>query len=210
MGNVQFNESFVIFKVIVVPVVLLLFLVEEFEGACFVLLLVASSPNFDDGDDPIWHGEGGDGAGFFDYACINVEYLVCALAIASRTEEYSGKRAGAHSICDGRIIMGFDVGAKGGLAVFLEVNFAAEDNLPGGVLVGYPGGCWEAIKPEYGKVDKVDDHLARKRCVWKVRHECTAAFFNGADETFDFTNVFARCGGVISTILQASLTLSNS
>ncbi len=92
--------------------------------------------------------------------------------------------------------MGFNVGVEGGLAVFLEVNFAAEDNLPGGVLVGYPGGCWEAIKPEYGNIDKVDDHLARKRCVGKVQNECAAAFFNGADETFDFTNVFACRSGV--------------
>jgi hypothetical protein len=196
MGNVRFDESFVIFEVIVVSVVLLLFLVEEFEGAFFVFLLVASSPIFNDSDDPIWHGEGGDGAGFFDYACINVEYLVCALAVASRTEEYSGEPAGAHSICDGRIVVGFNVGAKGGFAVFLEVDFAAEVDLPGGVLVGHPGCCWEAIKPEYGKVDKVDDHLARKRCVGNVQHECAAAFFNGVDETFDFTDVFAPGSGV--------------
>jgi hypothetical protein len=90
MGNVQFNESFVILEVIIVPVILLSFLVEEFEGACFVLLLVASSPIFDDGDDPIWHGEGGDGAGFFYCARIDVEYLVCALVIASGTKEYLG------------------------------------------------------------------------------------------------------------------------
>ncbi len=139
---------------------------------------------------------GGDGAGLFDYTRINVEYLLCALAIASQTKEYSGERAGAHSICDSWIGVGFNVGAEGGLTVFLEVEFATKDNLPGGVLVGYPGGCWEAIKPEYGKVDKVDDHLARKRCVGKVRHKCAAAFFNGADETFDFTDMFARRGGV--------------
>ncbi len=42
----------------------------------------------------------------------------------------------------------------------------------------------------------MDDHLARKWCVGKVRHECTAAFFNGADETFDFIDVFAHRGGV--------------
>jgi hypothetical protein len=59
MGNIRFDESFVIFEIIIVPVVLLLFLVEEFKGACFVLLLVVSSPIFNDGDDPIWHGEGG-------------------------------------------------------------------------------------------------------------------------------------------------------
>ncbi len=210
MGDIPFDESFVIFEVIIVPVVLLSFLVEEFKGACFVLFLVVLTPIFDDGDDPIWHEEGGDGAGFFYYARINVEYLVCALAIASRTKEYSGERAGVHSICDSWIIVGFNVGAEGGLTVFLKVKFVAEDNLPRGVLVGYPGGCWEPIKPEYRKVDKVDDHLAGKRCVGKVRHECAAAFFNGADETFDFTDVFACHDGVNLTISQASLTLSNS
>ncbi len=61
--------------------------------------------------------------------------------------EYSWERSGAHCIRDGRIIAGFDVGAKGGFAVFLEVEFVAEDDLPRGVLVGYPGGCWEAIEP---------------------------------------------------------------
>ncbi len=134
-------------SMVVVPVVLLSFLVEEFERACFVLFLMVSSPVFDDGNDPIWHGEGGNGAEFLDYACINIEYLVCALAVASRAEEYSWEHSGAHCIRDGRIVVGFNIGAKGGFAVFLEVKFAAEDDLPRVVLVGYPGGCWEAIEP---------------------------------------------------------------
>ncbi len=147
MCNIQFDQAFVVFKVVAVPVVLLSFLVEEFERACSVLLLMALSPVFNDGNDPIWHGEGGNGAGFIDYACINIEYLVCALAVASRAKEYSWEHLGVHCICDGRIVMGFDVGAEDGFAVFLEVEFAAKDNLPRGVLVGYPGGCWEAIEP---------------------------------------------------------------
>jgi hypothetical protein len=114
MCDIRFNQAFVVFEVVVVPVVLLSFLVEEFERSCFVLLLMASSPVFDDGDDPIWHGEGGNGAGFLAYTCINIEYLVCALAVASRAEEYSRERAGAHCILDGWIIVGFKVGAKGG------------------------------------------------------------------------------------------------
>ncbi len=96
---------------------------------------------------PIWHGEGGNGAGFLDYACINIEYLVCALAVASRAKEYSWECSGAHCICDGWVSVGFKVGAKGGFAVFLKVKFAAKDDLPRGVLVGYPDGCWEAIEP---------------------------------------------------------------
>ncbi len=42
----------------------------------------------------------------------------------------------------------------------------------------------------------MDDNLAWKRHVGKVRHESAAAFFNPADEAFDFTNVFAHCGSV--------------
>ncbi len=83
MCDIRFDQAFVVFKVVVVPVVLLSFLNEEFECACFVLLLMVSSPVFDDGNDPIWHGEGGNGAGFLDYTCINIKYLVCALAAAS-------------------------------------------------------------------------------------------------------------------------------
>ncbi len=89
MCDIRFDQAFIVFKVVVVPVVLLSFLVEEFERACFVLLLMASSPVFNDSNDPIWHGERGNGAGFLDYACINIEYLVCALAVASQAEEYS-------------------------------------------------------------------------------------------------------------------------
>jgi hypothetical protein len=147
MCNIWFDQAFVVFEVVIVPVLLLSFLVEEFEGACFVLLLMVLSPVFNDGNDPIWHGEGGNGAGFLDYTCINIEYLVCALAVASRAKEYSWERSGAHCICDGWVVVGFDVGAKSGFAVFLKVEFAAEDDLPRGVLVGYPGGCWEAIEP---------------------------------------------------------------
>ncbi len=112
MCDIRFDQAFVVFEVVIVPVVLLSFLVEEFERACFVLLLMASSPVFNDGNDPIWHEEVGNGAGFLDYPCINIKYLVCALAIASRTKEYSLERSGVHCICDGRVVVSFDVGAK--------------------------------------------------------------------------------------------------
>jgi hypothetical protein len=130
MCDIRFDQAFFVFEVVIVPVVLLSFLVEEFECACFVLLLMALSPVFDDGNDPIWHGEGGNGVGFLDYACINIEYLVCALVVSGRAEEYSWECSGAHCIHDGRVVLGFDIGAKGGFAVFLEVEFAAEDDLP--------------------------------------------------------------------------------
>jgi hypothetical protein len=147
MCDIRFDQAFVVFEVVVIPVLLLSFLIEEFEHACFVLLLMVSSPVFDDGDDSIWHGEGGYGVGFLDYACINIKYLVCALAVASQAKEYSWERLGAHCFRDGWVVVGFDVGAEGGFAVFLEVKFVAEEDLPRGVLVGYPGSCWEAIEP---------------------------------------------------------------
>ncbi len=42
----------------------------------------------------------------------------------------------------------------------------------------------------------MDDDLAWERRVGKVRHESAAAFFNCADEAFNFTDVFARRGSV--------------
>ncbi len=53
MCNIRFDQAFVVFEVVVVPVVSSLFSVEEFERACFVLLLMVLSPVFDDGNDPI-------------------------------------------------------------------------------------------------------------------------------------------------------------
>jgi hypothetical protein len=31
-----------------------------------------------------------------------------------------------------------------------------KEDFLGRLLVGYPDGCWEAVEPKYGKVDKVD------------------------------------------------------
>jgi len=143
--NIWFDQAFIIFKVGIVPVVLVSFSVGEFDSVFFVLFLVALSPVFNEGDDPIWHGEGINGAGFLDYACIDIEYLVCALAVPGWTKEYPWERAGAHCVCYSPIVVGFDVGSKGGFVVFVEIKFVAKDNLLGGVLVGYPGGCWETI-----------------------------------------------------------------
>ncbi len=42
----------------------------------------------------------------------------------------------------------------------------------------------------------MDDNLAWERCVGKVRHESAAAFFNRADEAFNFAYVFTRCSSV--------------
>ncbi len=42
----------------------------------------------------------------------------------------------------------------------------------------------------------MDDDLAWKRRVGKVRHESAAAFFNRSDEAFDFSDMFARRGSV--------------
>ncbi len=144
MGNIQFIKSLIIFKIILIPVVLLSFLVEKFEGICLVFFLMVFVQIFDNFDDPIYHGEGGDCIRFFKKTRVDVEYLVCALAFASETKEYARERAKAHSVGNGWIIVGFKVGSKGGLAVFLEVKFAAKDDLARGVFV-YPGGHWKAI-----------------------------------------------------------------
>ena len=42
----------------------------------------------------------------------------------------------------------------------------------------------------------MDDNLAWERHVGKVQHESAAAFFNRADEAFNFADMFARRGSV--------------
>ncbi len=42
----------------------------------------------------------------------------------------------------------------------------------------------------------MDDNLAWEWHLGKVQHKSSAAFFNRADEAFDFANVFARRGSV--------------
>ena len=48
MGNIQLDKALIVFKIIVLPVVLLPFSIEKFEGFCLVFLLVASAPIFND------------------------------------------------------------------------------------------------------------------------------------------------------------------
>jgi hypothetical protein len=121
---------------------------------------------------------------------------MCALAIASGTKEYARERAEVHGVGYSGVVVGLNVGSKGGLAVFCEIKFMAEDNFAGGVFVGYPSGRWEAIKPKNREVDKVDDDLTVEHCEEEVRHKCTAAFLGSTDVSFDFANVFACCSGV--------------
>ncbi len=141
MGNIQFDKSLVVFEVIIVPVVLLLFAVEKFKGLCLVFLLVASAPVIDNFDDPIRHGKGSDQTGFFNNTRVDVEYLLCALAIASGTKEYARERAKAHGVGYSGVIVGFNVGSKGGFALFFKINFTAEDNFRGGSI------CWVPRRP---------------------------------------------------------------
>jgi hypothetical protein len=135
MGNIQIDKALGIFEIVVLPVVLLPCAIEEFKGFHLVFLLVASSPIFDGFDDPVRHGEGGDCTGFFDHTRVDVEDLVCALAISSGAKEYPRARARAHSVGYGWIIVCFNVGSKGGLAVFFEIRLATKDDLTGGVFV---------------------------------------------------------------------------
>jgi hypothetical protein len=196
VSNIRFNKSLVLLKVIIVPVILLLFAVEKFKGLCLVFLLVVYAPIVNNFDDPIRHGKGSDQTGFFNNTHVDVEYLVCALAIASGTIEYARERAKAHGVGYSGVIVGFNVGFEGGLAVFCEIEFTVEDNFAGGVYAGYPGGHWEAIKPKDSKVKKVDDKLTGEHCEGEVRHKCTAVFLGGADVLFDFAAVFACRRGV--------------
>ena len=109
---------------------------------------MSSSPVFDNGNDSIGDGEGGNGARVVHYySGVDVKYFVCALAVSGWAKEYSWECAGAHCVCDGWIVMSFDVGSKGCFVMFFEVEFATKDNLPRGVLVGYPGCGWDAIEP---------------------------------------------------------------
>jgi hypothetical protein len=196
VGNIQFDKSLIVFEVIIVLVVLLLFAVEKFKGLYLVFLLVVSAPIVNNFDDPIRHGKGSDQMGFFNNTCVDVKYLVCALAIASGTKEYARERAKVHGDGYSGFVVGFKVGSKGGIVVFCEIEFTAKDNFAGGVFVGYLGGRWEAIKPRDSKVDKVDDDLTREHCEGGVRHKCTAAFLGGMDVLFNFADLFACCGGV--------------
>jgi hypothetical protein len=196
VGNIRFDKSLVVFEVIFVPVVLLLFVVEKFKGLCLVFLLMVSAPIVGNFDDPIRHGKGSNRTGFFNDTRVDVKYLMCALAIASGTKEYSRERVKAHGVGYSGVVVGFNAGSKGGLAVFCEIKFTAEDNFAGGVFVRDSGGCWEAIKPKDSKVDKVDDNLMGEHCEGKVQHECMAAFLGSVDVSFDFANVFACRGGV--------------
>ena len=119
--NIWFDQAFIVFEVIVLPVVLLSFSFEKFDGVCFVLFLVALSSVFNNCDDSIWNGERSNGAWFLDYTCIDVEYLVCALVVSGWAKEYSLECVGAHCVCYSWVVVGFNVGAKGGDAVFVEV-----------------------------------------------------------------------------------------
>ncbi len=66
-------------------------------------------------------------------------------AIASGTKEYTRERARVHSVGNGWIIVGFDIGSKGGLAVFFEIKLATKNDLAGGIFVQYPSSRWGAI-----------------------------------------------------------------
>jgi hypothetical protein len=158
VGNIQFDKSLVVCKVIIVPVILLLLGVEKFKGFalssclwCLPQLLVILMTLLDMG------------RGVIKWVFLTTPVLMlntmCALAIASETREYARECVKAHGVGYSRVVVGFNVGSKGGLVVFCEIDFMAENNFAGGVFVGYPGGCWEAINPKDSKVDKMDDDL---------------------------------------------------
>ena len=108
---------------------------------------MSSSPVFCDGNDSVWHGKGGNGARFLDYSGVDAKYFACALSITSWVKEYAWERAGAHCVCDGWIIMGFDLESEGCFTVFFKVKFATKDKILRGVFDGYLCGCWDTVEP---------------------------------------------------------------
>ena len=95
---------------------------------------MALSPVVDSGNDPVGYEEGCDRAWVFYHAGVDFKNFVSALAIAGWTKEDSWECAKLHGICNHRVIVGFNVGAKEGNAVFVKIEFANEDNFAGGVL----------------------------------------------------------------------------
>jgi hypothetical protein len=73
--------------------------------------------------------------GFFDDTYVDVDDLACALAIASGAKEYPRECAKAHSVGNGWIIVGFDVGFKGGLTACSKSSPQPRTILRGGVFV---------------------------------------------------------------------------
>ncbi len=75
-------------------------------------------PVIDNGNDSVGHGEGCDRAWFFDSAGNNIKNFVSALAMAGWAKEDSWEQMKLHGICNCRIIVGFDIGAQWGDALF--------------------------------------------------------------------------------------------
>ncbi len=98
VGNIRFDKSFVVFEVIIVPVVLLLFAVEKFKGLCLVFLLLVSAPVSAILMTLSCMGRGVVKQNFFNNTRVDVEYLVCALAIAGETKEYAKKHTKVHDV----------------------------------------------------------------------------------------------------------------
>ncbi len=95
---------------------------------------MASSPVIDNGNDPGGHEKGRDHAWFFDDTGVNIKNFVSALAIAGWAEEDPREGAKLHVICNRGTVVGFNVSAKGGNAVFGKIKFVTEDNFARRVL----------------------------------------------------------------------------
>ena len=152
-----------------------------------VLLLVSSFPIFDHNNDLVRHWKGVDHAGYFYYSRINVEDLVCDLAIASRTNEYVGECARAHGVGDCWI---FD--PKVALQCLSKSSSRSRTILRGEYFLD----TLAATKRLFSQSTAKDGDLAGEDVVREVGHECLTALFNCADEPLNFHNVFACCSGI--------------
>ncbi len=95
---------------------------------------MALSPVVDSGNDPVGYEEGCDRAWVFYHAGVDFKNFVSALAIAGWAKEDFWERVKFHGICNCGVVVGFDIGAKGGDAVFGKIKFVTKDNFGGGVL----------------------------------------------------------------------------
>jgi hypothetical protein len=153
----------------------------------------------------VGHGEKRDRSWLLDHSCVDVKYLVSALAVAGWAKEYPWECTEAHGVCSCQVVVGLNIRTKWGNAMFCKVEFASKKNFAWGVNFQNPCRSGRAVEPEYCKVDKVYNNLAGEHIVWEIKNESLAPFLDGADESFDVANVFA--GGSCVDLCHVNVVL---
>jgi hypothetical protein len=109
-----------------------------------------------------------------NHSCVDVEYLVRALAIAGWAKEYPRKHTGVHGVRNWQVVVGLDVRTKWGNSMFCEINFASKNDFAWGVHFQNTRRSGKAVEPEYRKVDKVYNDLAGEHVVWEIGSDSLA------------------------------------